>query len=108
MQRACSAEQFFTHLGLTRSIYPGIDWHANPFLGFVATEAGSQRVATARKRRLPCSRSIYAWAAETKREKVLIQQRDTDFETLAHARQINFKEKIIRENETDIHFRGLR
>ena len=45
---------------------------------------------------------------ETKRDKVLIQHGDADFETLSHARQINFKEKIIRQNETDVHFCGLR
>ena len=110
MQRACSAEQFFTYLGLTRSIDPGVDWHTKSLFGFCSYRGRKPACCDGPQDALalPPAHFERVRQREAKREKVLIQHRDADFETLAHARQINFKEKIIRQNETDIHFRGLR
>src|SRR5262249_37140564 len=110
LQRARSAEQFFTDLGLTRSIHPDIDWHAKSLFVFCSYRGRKPACCNCPQDTLalPPAHFERVRQREAKREKVLIQQRDADLETLSHACQINFKEKIIRQNETDVHFRGLR
>ena len=109
MQRACRAEQFFTYLRLTRRIDPGIDWHAKAMFGF-RSDSGRQPAGCDGPQdafALSAAHFERVWQRQAKREKILIQHRDADFETLSHARQVNFTEKIIRQNEPDVHFRGL-